>query len=46
MYVQENSSAQPGEGADGGSVSSTQEYGRRWSVLPLHFSFDFKTVDP
>ena len=46
MYVQENSSAQPGEGAEDGSVSPTQEYGRRWSIPPLHFSFDYKTVAP
>ena len=44
MYVQENSSAQPGEGADDGSVPSTQEYRRRRSIPLLHFSFDYKTV--
>ena len=40
---QENSPAQPGEGADDGSMTSTQER-QRSSSLPPHFSFDYKTV--
>ena len=41
MPGQENSSAQPGGGADGGSMMSTQE---RQRFFCLHFYFDYKTV--
>ena len=39
---QENSPAQPGEGADDGSMTSTQ--GRLGSSSPCYFSFDYKTI--
>ena len=44
LYIQgqENSSAQPGVGADDGGMISTQR--ERNSSLPPHFSFDYKTV--
>jgi len=43
MPGQENSPAQPGGGADGGSMTSTQERQRK-SSPPPHLSFDYKTV--
>ena len=42
MFGQENSPAQPGGGADDGSMTSTQ--GRLGSSSPCYFSFDYKTI--